>query len=84
MNVVTGLVLYVIIWWTALFAVLPWGVRQIPPGEQGSEYGAPSNPRLLAKALWTSVIAAVIWLAVFALIESNLISFRAWVSHDPL
>jgi predicted secreted protein len=84
MNIVSGLVLYVITWWTVLFAVLPWGVRQLPPGEPGAEHGAPSNPHLLSKVVWTSVISALIWLAMFAVIESNLFSFRAWVSQDPL
>jgi predicted secreted protein len=84
MNVVTGIVLYVIIWWTVLFAVLPWGVRTIEPGEPWAEHGAPRNPHLLQKALWTSLIAALIWLAAFAIIESNLFSFRAWVAKDPL
>jgi predicted secreted protein len=83
MNPVTAVVLY-IIWWTALFAVLPWGVHQITPGEPGAEQGAPPNPRLLYKVIWTTVISTVIWLAIVALIESDLISFRSWVAQDPL
>jgi predicted secreted protein len=26
MSPVTGIVVYLIIWWTVLFAVLPWGI----------------------------------------------------------
>ncbi|QCI78785.1 DUF1467 family protein [Hankyongella ginsenosidimutans] len=27
MSLISGLAIYLIIWWTVLFTVLPWGVR---------------------------------------------------------
>lgn len=56
--------LYFIVWWTILFAVLPFGIRsQIEEGEvvPGSEPGAPSRPELLRKTLWTTAIAFVVY-----------------------
>jgi predicted secreted protein len=59
-----GLALYFIIWWTLLFAVLPFGVRsqhemnEIVPG---SEPGAPARPRLGMKLLANTILAAVVW-----------------------
>jgi predicted secreted protein len=41
--------LYVIVWWLAFFAVLPWGIRPANEGEQGHDAGAPANPRLLRR-----------------------------------
>ena len=82
MNPVSGFVLYVIIWWVVIFAVLPWGIRQADPGDPGAAHGAPKNPAILKRVLWTSLVAALIWLAVFWIIEANLFSFRAWVSGD--
>ncbi len=59
-----AIALFFIVWWTTLFAVLPFGVRsQIEEGHvvEGSEPGAPTTPRLVRKALWTTIIAIVVF-----------------------
>lgn len=64
MTVAGGLAVYFVIWWTVLFAVLPFGVRsQAETGEvaEGTEPGAPVLPGLLRKAAITSVIAAIVF-----------------------
>lgn len=64
-----ALAIYFVIWWTILFAVLPFGVRsQIEEGHvvTGSEGGAPARPRIAEKALWTSLVAAVIFAIYYA------------------
>jgi predicted secreted protein len=61
-----GIGLYFVIWWTGLFAVLPFGVRsQAEAGDvvSGSEPGAPAMPALREKALWTTLLAAVVLIA---------------------
>jgi predicted secreted protein len=63
MGVTTYIAIYFIVWWTVIFAVLPFGVRsQHEAGavEDGSEPGAPMRPLLIRKALVTTVAAAVI------------------------
>ncbi|MGE0846216.1 MAG: DUF1467 family protein [Flavobacteriaceae bacterium] len=63
MSALSFAAIYFIVWWLCFFAVLPWGVRtQHDEGEvvPGTEAGAPVAPKLLAKAIWTSVIAAVV------------------------
>ena len=68
MTIVGGMALYFVIWWTVLFAVLPFGVRsQSEDGGviDGTEPGAPVLPGLLRKALITSAIAAVVFLGVW-------------------
>jgi predicted secreted protein len=77
MNPVTGIVVYVIIWWTVLFAVLPWGVHVPDKVETVNAESAPERPHLWMKALATTLIAAVIWIGFYFLQRSNLISFRA-------
>ncbi len=76
MNVVTGILVFVMIWWVVLFTVLPWGVRVPDEHEPGHATSAPSNPMLLRKALITTAISAVLWGVAYYLIESDLISFR--------
>jgi len=76
MTWVQGVVAYVVIWWVVIFAVLPSGIRPTDEGDLGHAAGAPANPRLWFKAGVTTLVAAVLWLALFLLVNSNLISFR--------
>ena len=67
MSITFGLAVYFVIWWTVLFAVLPFGVRtqgeagEVAPGTPAS---APVTPRLLRTFAITTVVAG----AVFALV----------------
>lgn len=80
MGPVSGFVVFVIIWWTVLFAMLPIGVRKQDDPLVGSEYGAPEKPMLLKKALWTTGVTLVLWLIVYAVIASDLLSFRDMIA----
>jgi predicted secreted protein len=71
MGWVLGFAVYFIVWWTMLFAVLPWGVRtQAESGEvvQGTPASAPATLKLRRIALATTVVASavfsVLWLAM--------------------
>lgn len=72
-----GIATYVVIWWLALFAVLPWGIRPAEEGDIGHDAGAPRNPRLWKKAAITSVVAAIVWLGVYWVITYHVIDFRS-------
>ena len=71
MSLATAIAIYFIIWWTVLFAVLPWGVRsQEESGAviKGTDPGAPAVPLLRRKLIWTSILAAIvfaIWYVVY-------------------
>jgi len=63
-----GIAIYFTIWWVALFAVLPFGVRsqhEEADYTQGTDPGAPVKPMLLQKALWTTAISAVLFAALW-------------------
>jgi predicted secreted protein len=69
-TVVGGIALYFVVWWTVLFAVLPFGVRsQADEGQivAGSEPGAPAMPRLAQKAIWTTLVADLVFLGALAI-----------------
>ncbi len=58
-----GIALYFVIWWITLFAVLPFGVRSQAETDEvtaGTEPGAPAAPALREKAIWTTLVAAVV------------------------
>ena len=78
-----GFVVYALVWWTLLFCVLPVGVKpQVQANvEEGGWRGAPAAPQLGRKLLWTTLLSGVIWLAIWWLVNSDLISFRdAWLA----
>ncbi|TQV79113.1 DUF1467 family protein [Denitrobaculum tricleocarpae] len=76
MNWFTGILVYIIVWWVMLFAVLPWGVRKVENPEEGHEVGAPANPMLGRKALITTGLAAVVWVAIYFALENKVIPLR--------
>jgi predicted secreted protein len=83
MSWFSGLVVYFLVWWMALFCILPIGVKPDPQGrlEEGGWRGAPVAHRLGWKVLWTTLLSGVIWLGIYALIASDLISFRSeWLA----
>jgi predicted secreted protein len=76
MTITLGLALYFIIWWTVLFAVLPFGVRtQGDAGEivQGTPESAPRAPAMLTVALRTTIVATVVFGVVWAAMVLKLI-----------
>ena len=77
MHWFTAFVLFVIIWWTVLFAVLPFGTRPVesPDGQTGWR-GAPERPLIARKMLATTAISAVLWVGAMLVIRSDWISFR--------
>jgi predicted secreted protein len=81
MNWFNALVLFVIIWWTVLFAVLPLGTTPVVEPDQTSGWrGAPAQPRLVRKLVITTVVSLVLWAVCVAVITSDWLSFR----HGPL
>jgi len=87
MDVFTGVIVYLLIWWTALFCVLPIGTRPVanPDSETGGWRGTPSRPLLGRKIIGTTVLSAVLWVGAYALITSEWVSFRDgwWAYQGP-
>lgn len=77
MPLAFAIALYFLIWWIVLFAMLPIGVRtqdeegNISPGTAES---APHQPNLLAKAIATTVVASIVFAALYAIIVHHLIT----------
>ena len=81
----TATVLYALIWWTVLFAVLPFGTRPVADADEaaGGWRGAPAGPRLWRKVFATTLVSAVIWAGGVALIDSPYLSFRSMAAQMP-
>ena len=64
MSWALGTAIFVIIWWTLLFTILPFGVRSQQESNSivpGSDPGAPAKPRLGKKLLINTVLAIILW-----------------------
>jgi len=79
MSWVTGIVVYLLIWWTSLFVVLPWGVRRNESAVAGVDEGAPENPHMKIKVIANTVLATVIWIGIYFAIENEIVSFRGMI-----
>jgi predicted secreted protein len=81
MGWVTGIAVYILVWWVSLFTVLPLGANRSADPLPGTVESAPDNPRLLFKFAVTTGIATVLWLVIYALVKSDLISFHDMAQH---
>jgi predicted secreted protein len=77
MTLVTGIAVYIVIWWLVLFTVLPWGAYPPDNPEPGHATSAPARPHLLLKFAVTTVIAGVVFAGLYWVIQSDLFSFRS-------
>jgi predicted secreted protein len=70
MSAPLSVVVFFTIWWVVLFAILPIGVRSATEAgietPSGADPGAPAFPNLRWKALWTTLAAAVVFVALDA------------------
>lgn len=76
MTLATGIAVYFVIWWTVLFAVLPWGSRPSERPEPGTADSAPENPRLLMKFVATTLVSGFIFLGFWAFMSLGGHTFR--------
>ena len=86
MSVTFAIAIYFVIWWTILFAVLPFAGRsQQEAGSRvpGTPASAPAAPKLLRVALITSAIAAAILAAIYLGIAYDLLSRIGYPLHVP-
>lgn len=76
MDFVSGLVVYILLWWWVFLMSLPFGAHAPKEIQQGHATSAPARPMLWRKAAITTLVAAVLFVIVYLIIESGVISFR--------
>jgi len=83
MSPVSGVVVYLLIWWVVLFAVLPIGTSPDPEADPttGGWRGAPRRPQLMRKVIITTLVSALLWAGTYILITGTWLSFRTgWLA----
>ena len=78
MGPITAGAVFLTIWWTVLFAVLPLGTQTYAEAgldvTDGGDPGAPVNPNLKKKFITTTWVSASIWLVLMVVIKFGLIT----------
>lgn len=77
MSLTSGIVLFAVTWFLILFMVLPLFVKsQEEAGdvEPGTPAGAPDEPLMKRKLVWTTVGAVVVWGLLYLVIDSGVIT----------
>lgn len=72
-NWFTILMTYVVVWWMILFMALPFGAKLPDEAGEGHSSGAPAKTHLAIKSAITTVLAALVTWAFFALTEGFLV-----------
>jgi predicted secreted protein len=78
-QISTGLAIYFVIWWVALFLTLPFGVRsqhEDGAGAPGTDPGAPILAGMRRKLIWTTVISALIFALGIAAYHAGYLSIE--------
>ena len=77
MTLFNAFFIYLLIWWTMLFTVLPLGVTR--HGEEGKGYdaGAPAKPNLVKKLILNTAVSAVILAVIEVLVVTGVINWHA-------
>ena len=76
MDIVSGVVVYILLWWWIFLMSLPFGVRTPTEPEVGHATSAPSKPMLWRKIAASTLIAGILFVIVYVVIDSGLISFK--------
>ena len=74
MGFVSGLVVYILLWWWVFLMTLPFGAEAPDAIEAGHANSAPARPMLWRKVAITTVIAGILFLIVRWIIVSEIIS----------
>ena len=76
MDIVSGVVVYILLWWWVLFMVLPFGAKAPEQVGEGHATSAPAKPRMALKLAITTGLSAVLFIIVYFIIVSGIFSFR--------
>lgn len=80
MEPINAILIYILIWWVTLFAVLPLGVRgQAEENNvvRGSEPGAPVKSNILKKFLITTIASFFLFGIAYVMITNDVFGVTA-------
>ena len=83
MSITGSIVVYVIIWWIVFFSALPIGIKhddkRFDNNLEGIDLGAPKNPNILKKFLYTTLITTVIFAGIYYIVINDHFNLREFI-----
>ena len=83
MGITGSIIVYVLIWWIIFFSVLPVGIQsnkeKFQEKIEGIDPGAPNNPNIAKKFLFTTIITSIIFIVIYYLVDINLLNLREYL-----
>ena len=76
MGIISGIVVYILLWWWVLFMLLP--IKANPPENPitGHATSAPKNPYILYKFFASTIISGLLWCLTYYIITNKLITLN--------
>ena len=83
MSITGSIVIYVILWWIIFFSVLPIGIKhedkRFYNNLEGNDPGAPKNPNILKKFLYTTLITTAIFIGIYYIVSNDHFNLREFI-----
>tara|TARA_X000001036_G_scaffold438274_1_gene485676 strand:- start:983 stop:1237 length:255 start_codon:yes stop_codon:yes gene_type:complete len=83
MGVTGSIIIYVMIWWIIFFSVLPVGIKSnkeaFKESIEGSDPGAPKNPKMAKKFLITTIITSILFIMIYYLVNTGVLNLRNYL-----
>ena len=83
MSTTGSLIVYISIWWIVFFSVLPIGIKsqnaKFSENLHGNDRGAPKNPKIAKKFLFTTLITSLIFFVIYILVNQNYLNLRGYL-----
>ena len=80
MGITGSIIVYVLIWWIIFFSILPVGIKSnkevFKETIEGSDPGAPKNPKIARKFLITTIITSIFFIMIYYVVDLGFLNLR--------
>jgi predicted secreted protein len=80
MGITGSIIIYVMIWWIIFFSILPVGIisnkEVFRDSIEGTDPGAPKNPKIGKKFLITTIITSILFIMIYYIVELGFFNLR--------
>lgn len=79
MGWISGIVVFILIWWVVFFMTLPMRIKRNDGDVGGVPAGAPEKPYIKFKLLLTTAVTIFLWVVFYALIETGVLTYEIFI-----
>ena len=80
MGITGSIIIYVMIWWIIFFSILPVGIisnkEVFRDSIEGTDPGAPKNPKIGKKFLITTIITSILFIMIYYIVDLGFFNLR--------